>query len=308
MKAHFVEATSIEVLGASKTQYLELFYFVDIVTWFGIQCLSIFAPAAFAANFFYGDLGSIFKIIDALLLGEVWYFISYLFCSLVSLERYIFLLRCSVLMAPVQDQLSPSWSTFGDLLQFNDASPAIYFFSLAPTPSRFWIFAHSTPGSRLWGKSCTSSTTMHSPFFCWNIISSLEIAGATAVFLTGQINSIKDQLKLDRVANDVPGDHGHSWMPIYYYLLLFWIQLFSRARLYSGHEPCSASRDLSPSGVIHIYIHWLSLALFFRWFGFHPPVAASSFRWVPCIRCWLAPYLLPNNYWRKCCCGRVVPC
>jgi hypothetical protein len=53
---------------------------------------------------------------------------------------------------------------------------------------------------------------MHSPFFCWNIISSLEIAGATAVFLTGQINSIKDQLKLklDRVANDVPGEHGHS--------------------------------------------------------------------------------------------------
>ena len=230
---------------------------------------------------------------------EVWYFISYLFCSLVSLERYIFLLRCSVLMAPVQDQLSPSWSTFGDLLQFNDASPAIYFFSLAPTPSsRFWIFAHSTPGSRLWGTSCTSSTTMHSPFFCWNIISSLEIAGATAVFLTGQINSIKDQLKLklDRVANDVPGEHGHSWMPTYFSFEFN----FSPERDYIvGTNPAVRHGTflllVSFSSFIFIDIHWLSLALFFRWFGFHPPVAASSFHWVPCIRCWLAPY--PEAQW-----------
>ena len=57
------------------------------------------------------------------------------------------------------------------------------------------------------------------------------------------------------------------------YLLLFWIQLFSRARLYSGHEPCSASRDLSPSGVILIfYIHIFSLAIIGSFF---------SVVWVP---------------------------
>jgi hypothetical protein len=34
--------------------------------------------------------------------------------------------------------------------------------------------------------------------------------GATTVFSTGQINSIKYQLKLAGVARGVPGDHGQQ--------------------------------------------------------------------------------------------------
>ena len=48
-------------------------------------------------------------------MGKVLPFISFLFCSFVLLERYSIHLGCGgeePLTAPVQDQLSPSWTTF----------------------------------------------------------------------------------------------------------------------------------------------------------------------------------------------------
>ena len=310
MKAHFVEATSIEVLGASKTEYLELFYFVDIVAWFGynfyqfllllrLQPISSTATSApFSRSLLHccchshihlqawdyaGSL--VLHLLPLLLLGFAGtiHFSSSLLCTDgPSAGSIISFLVNFWRLAPVQRCFS------GNLLLF------------LGTDSFFKILDFCTLYSRL----KTMRDVLHIIYYHAFSIFLLEHHFFTRN-CRGNCSLSYRSNQLHQGPAKAKARQGRQWCArrtrslLNAYLLLFWIQLFSRARLYSGHEPCSASRDLSPSGVILIfYIHWYSLAIigsFFRWFGFHPPVAASSFHWVPCIRCWLAPY--PEAQW-----------
>ena len=47
---------------------------------------------------------------------------------------------------------------------FQPSSPTATFSSFL----RFFLLSHSSPSSRLWGKSCISSPSSSAPWFCWN--------------------------------------------------------------------------------------------------------------------------------------------
>jgi hypothetical protein len=198
------------------------------------------------------------------------HFISFLFCSLVLLERYNTHPGYAVLMAPVQDQLSPSWTTFlrpaafglSDLLLFPWHRLLLQDF----VPMRIPLHAQD------YGWSLAHHLLPRLLLSCRNVISSPWMPGATTVFSTGQINSIKYQLKLAGVARGVPGDHGQQnffyyWIPT---SLLFNSALQSET---SGHEPCCASPGCSPSDCI---LSFSIFALFFRWFGFRLAYSTGS--------------------------------
>ena len=79
-----------------------------------------------------------------------------LFLLLGLLEQYTTHPGCAVLMAPLQDHLSPSWTTFWRPVPVRRFHACFFqqfiFFSMASTPtSRPCSYAHSAPCSRLCG-------------------------------------------------------------------------------------------------------------------------------------------------------------
>ena len=123
-------------------------------------------------------------------------------------------------MTPIRDQLFPSKLIFWRLAPTEGLPPACFsgnLYSSFPW-HRFFFQDSRFLRARLRARNYWGNLAHHllsCIFLFWNIISSLGIAGATTIFLTSQINSIKDQLKLAGAATGVPGNPGHSWMPIY---------------------------------------------------------------------------------------------
>lgn len=168
---------------------------------------------------------------------------------------------------------------FGGLLHFDDftnAFPAIYTsFSVVLqdlVPMHIRIHAQDY-GGVLYIISYQPCLVLS----CRNVISSPWMSAT--VFPTGQINSIKDQLKLAGAASGVPGNHGHSWMPIY---SSFQFRFYPMRLV--------VTNPAVPDGTFLLLVSFSSFIFngsFFFWVVWVPP---CSFHWVPCIRCWLAAY------------------
>ena len=154
-------------------------------------------------------------------------------------------------------------------------------FSVASTPtSRLCSYAHSTPCSRLWVKSCTSSPTTPSPFLPERYFFTVNARGNHGLlYRSNQFHQVPAKARRGRQRR-AGRPRSTEFLLLNTYFLFFSIQL-SKVRLV-----------VTNPAVRHGLFSFRLYSLFFNFRSVFSVVWVSPclFHWVPCIRCKLAAY------------------
>ena len=148
-------------------------------------------------------------------------------------------------------------------------------FSVASTPtSRLCSYAHSTPCSRLWVKSCTSSPTTPSPFLPERYFFTVNARGNRGLlYRSNQFHQVPAKARRGRQRR-AGRPRSTEFLLLNTYFLFFSIQL-SKVRLV-----------VTNPAVRHGLFSFRLYSLFFNFRSVFSVVWVSPclFHWVPCIR------------------------
>ena len=156
---------------------------------------SIFLRASLPAKFYYFDTVSIYKFLYLSLSTPL----SRLWGKSCTLSPASFSPICGWTVHIFAEQKGPGHLSYW---HHPNSIPAKFYYN-------FPDISLSTPLSRLWGMSCTSSPTLLSPICSWN--AHFSFAGLMCLYSFPKRHySLSWQLKLEGAARGVPGDRGHS--------------------------------------------------------------------------------------------------